>query len=326
MAKARHRPRIGLALGSGSARGWAHIGIIDSLVKAGIEPDIVCGTSIGALVGAAYVTGQLTRLREWAEAITWREIVGLLDIRLTGGGLIDGRLIVEFLAGLGISGPIEATAKTFAAIATDLETGREIWLREGPITQAVRASISLPGIFSPARMDNRWLVDGGLVNPVPVSLCRALGADIIIAVNLNGELVGRHLVMQSEESDSGEFATVRGELINNLMVHLPHGIKDQVANIAPRLLRTSAATPSYFDVLSSSLDIMQDQITRTRLAGEPPHIMMLPRLRDIGLMEFNRAHEAIAEGRLCFEQAVPSLKIYFPAFAAPQKNIRTTDS
>lgn len=326
MSKAHRRPRIGLALGSGSARGWAHIGIIESLVKAGIEPGIVCGTSIGALVGAAYVTGQLARLREWAEAISWREIVGLLDVRLSGGGLIDGRLIVEFLAGLGIAGPIESLPKTYAAIATDLETGREIWLQEGAINQAVRASISLPGIFSPAQLDNRWLVDGGLVNPVPVSLCRALGADIIIAVNLNGDLVGRHFVARSDEADSSETTGIRNEMINRLVAHLPLGFKDQVANIAPRLLHASPSTPGYFDVLSSSIDIMQDQITRTRLAGDPPHIMMLPRLRDIGLMEFNRAHEAIAEGRVCFEQAVPSLKIYFPAFNAARKDIRTTDS
>jgi NTE family protein len=185
------RPRIGLALGSGSARGWAHIGVIDALAEAGIQPDIVCGTSIGALVGAAYVAGRLTDLRQWAEAATWREIIGLMDVRFSGGGLIDGKEVVEFLRRLGIGAPIENYAKVYAAIATDLATGREIWLQSGPIHEAVRASIALPAIFSPARNNDKWLVDGGLSNPVPVSVCRALGAEMIIAVNLNGDLLGR---------------------------------------------------------------------------------------------------------------------------------------
>jgi NTE family protein len=156
------RPRIGLALGSGSARGWSHIGIIESLIEAGIEPAIVCGTSIYSLVGAAYIAGRLGELRQWAVTATGREVVGLIDVRLSGGGLIDGKLIVAFLRGLGVTETIESYAKAYAAIATDLVTGREIWLQSGPIDEAVRASISLPGIFSPARIGDKWLVDGGL--------------------------------------------------------------------------------------------------------------------------------------------------------------------
>ena len=185
------RPRIGLALGSGSARGWAHIGVIDSLTEAGIVPDVVCGASMGALVGAAHVAGKLTELRQWAQSATWRTIARLTDLRLSGGGLISGRQVVAFLQSLGISEPIESYATHYAAIATDMATGREIWLQSGPIHEAVRASIALPGILSPARIDGKWLLDGGLSNPIPVSVCRALGADVIIAVNLNGELVGR---------------------------------------------------------------------------------------------------------------------------------------
>ena len=153
-------------LGSGSARGWAHIGAIDALTDAGIQPDIVCGTSIGALVGAAYVAGRLTDLRQWAEAATWREIIGLMDVRFSGGGLIDGKEVVEFLRRLGIGAPIESYAKDYAAIATDIAAGREIWLQSGPIHEAVRASIALPAIFSPARINDKWLMDGGLSNPV----------------------------------------------------------------------------------------------------------------------------------------------------------------
>lgn len=303
------RSRIGLALGSGSARGWSHIGVIEALQEAGIRPDVVCGASIGALVGAAYVADRLHALKDFAESVTWREIVGLLDVRVTGGGLISGKQIVELLRRLKIDAPIESYATPYAAIATDLESGREVWLREGPIEDAVRASISLPGIFSPVSNADRWLVDGGLVNPVPVSTCRALGADIVLAVNLNGDLVGR---FDSEPVKRTSFGSMSAspEFVRKLLSQIPPGIREQASAIAPKLLRSAPANPGYFDVLTSAINVMQDQITRARLAGEPPHVMLVPRLRAIGLLEFNRAKEAIAEGRACVEQALPALRRY----------------
>lgn len=304
------RPRIGLALGSGSARGWAHIGVIDALAEAGIEPDIVVGTSIGSLVGAAYVAGQLPALREWTMAATWREIAGLMDVRLSGGGLIEGKQAVAFLQRLDIAGPIENYGKTYAAVATDLVTGREVWLQSGPIAEAVRASIALPGIFSPARVGEQWLVDGGLTNPVPVSVCRALGADVIIAVNLNGDLVGRRLESEPGLSALAVPTPVPNETLERILRQLPQPIREQATQMIPRLLSRGPSTPGYFDVIANSINIMQDQITRTRLAGEPPHVMLVPRLRDIGLLEFNRAPEAIAEGRACIEHALPMLRRY----------------
>jgi len=302
------RPRIGLALGSGSARGWSHIGIIDALTEAGVEPDIICGTSMGAFVGGTYVAGRLNELRQWAEAATWREVAGLLDVRLAGGGLISGKLIVDLLHQFGMTGAIESYPKRYAAIATDLVTGREIWLQEGPIDQAVRASIALPGIFSPARIGDRWLVDGGLSNPVPVSLCRAMGADVIIAVNLNSDLLGRRFQSEPKPPAGTEQPSLPSEFVSGLLAQLPRGLREQAAMIAPRLLQHEPASLGYFEVLANSINIMQDHITRARLAGEPPHVMLLPHLRQISLMEFNRAREAIAEGRLCVEQALPMIK------------------
>jgi NTE family protein len=302
------RPLIGLALGSGSARGWSHIGVIDGLIEAGIEPIIVCGTSIGSFVGAAYVAGRLNELRQWAEAATWREIVGLLDVRLTGGGLISGKLIVDLLHQFGMTSAIESYPKRYAAVATDLVTGREIWLQDGPIDQAIRASIALPGIFGPARIGDQWLVDGGLSNPVPVSVCRAMGADVIIAVNLNGDLVGRRFQTEIDAPAATTQSPMPGELVSRLLQRLPTGLREQAASIVPRLLQHEPASLGYFDVLANSINIMQDHITRARLAGEPPHVMLLPRLQHITLMEFNRAKEAIAEGRLCVEQALPMIR------------------
>ena len=228
-------PRIGLALGSGSARGWSHIGVIELLAEAGIEADIVCGTSMGSLVGAAYVAGRLPELRQWAMAATWREIAGLMDIRLSGGGLISGKQVVSFLRGLGIEAPIESYAKRYAAVATDLVSGREIWLKFGPIHEAVRASIALPGILTPARIGDKWLVDGGLSNPVPVSVCRALGAEVIIAVNLNGDLLGRRFAGEPE-AEPALSPRLPSDFLNRVLRGLPAPLREQAAEIAPRLL------------------------------------------------------------------------------------------
>ncbi len=302
-------PRIGLALGSGSARGWSHIGVIDALAEAGIEADIVCGTSIGSLVGAAYVAGRLGELRRWAEMASWRDIVPLMDIHLSGGGVIDGNELVKWLKALGIDGAIEGYAKRYAAIATDLATGREIWFERGPILEAVRASIALPGILSPVKINEKWLVDGGLSNPVPVSTCRALGADLIIAVNLNGDLLGRRFASEPPPEATMPYP-LPNEILAGLLKQLPPVLRDQASQIIKRLLPQRPSTPGYFQVLANSINIMQDYVTRARLAGEPPHVMLAPRLRDIGLMEYNRAAEAIAEGRYCVEQAMPILRHY----------------
>ena len=273
------------------------------MLEAGIEPDIVCGSSIGSLVGAAYVAGRLTELRQWAESATWREIVGLMDVRLSDGGLIDGKQVVEFLRGLGIGETIESYPRQYAAVATDLVAGREIWLRSGPIHEAVRASIALPGIFSPARLGGKWLVDGGLSNPVPVSVCRALGAEVIIAVNLNGDLLGRRFESEPAPTATSRFSS---DFLGRVLNQLPATLREQASQIAPRLLPREPTAPGYFDVPANSINTMQDHITRARLAGEPPHVMLVPRLREIGLMEFNRAAEAIAEGRASVQQALPA--------------------
>jgi NTE family protein len=189
-SRATRAPRIGLALGSGSARGWSHIGVLRVLEKAGISPSVVCGTSVGALVGAAYAAGELERLEAWVRTLTWQKVVGFLDLRF-GGGLITGTRLFDFFRA-GFTDPgIAALPRRYGAVATELATGREVWLREGSVLDAVRASVALPGLFTAFEQDGRLLVDGGLVNPVPVSLCRALGADVVIAVDLNWDLLGR---------------------------------------------------------------------------------------------------------------------------------------
>ncbi len=298
-------PRIGLVLGSGAARGWAHIGVIEALRAAAIEPQIVCGCSMGALVGAAYVTDALPALKVFAEALKVGGVLKLLDVSLSGGGLINGARIVELLGELGVKTPIEACAKPFAAVATNLETGREVWLREGPIEDAVRASISIPGIFNPMRLGTAWLGDGALVNPVPVSLCRALDAEIIIAVHVNSAGLVRFGAPAKAVADD---KPAGADFPNRLLAQVAPTVRAQASDIISRLFPPPTVAPGYFEVFFNAINIMEDQITRSRLAGEPPDLLLMPKLDHIGPLEFQRASEAIAEGRACMEQAMPALK------------------
>ena len=285
--------KIGLALGSGSARGWAHIGVIRALEENGIKPDIVAGCSIGALVGAAYRGGNLDTLEKWVRKLTFWDVVRLLDVRMMGG-LIEGASLMASFEDKLKDINIEELPAPFAAVATDLANGREVWLQEGPLPTAVRASIALPGLFSPVRMDDRWLVDGGLTNPVPVSLCRAMGADVIIAVNLNSDIVGRHL--KSSEERSKEIKDEERDLFNQLLSKLNSGILESKLARWAKEKQHGDSAPGLFEVMASSINIMQDRITKSRMAGDPPDVLLSPRLGKLGLLEFDRADEAIAEG------------------------------
>lgn len=300
------KPVIALALGSGGARGWAHIGVIEVLTEAGIKPDIICGTSMGALVGAVHASGQLEALRDWAVGADWRVVASMVDVGMRAGGLVDGVRIVNWLAGLGLAETIEDLPLPFGAVATDISTGREIWLRSGKLTQAVRASIGMPGVFSPVSLDGRWLSDGGLVNPVPVSLARAMGADFIIAVNLNEDVLGRRLVHAAIDEAAVAEAPVKPAGFIDMVQAIPASVQAGMANL--RLFGSAPGTPAYFDVLANAIDIMQDHITRSRLAGEPPHVMVLPRVVDLEVMDFHRAKEAIAEGRAAAERVIPIIE------------------
>jgi len=295
------RPKIGVALGSGAARGWAEIGVLEGLAALGVVPEVVSGTSIGALVGAAFVTGKLAALKTRMTNFSRRDVAAMFDLHLTTGGLIEGRRVEKFLDSLGIAGSVEARGARYAAVATDLASGREIWLQHGPIVHAVRASIGMPGVFSPTRHDDRWLIDGGLVNPVPVSLARALGADIVIAVDLNSELVGRRFSGSGIDVTAAPTAPV-------VPAQTPQWLMDAVGPILQRVLQAGLDYPSYFEVLANSLNIMQDRITRTRLAGDPPDVLLCPRLGEFSWLDFHRANEAIAEGSACVQAAEPMIR------------------
>ncbi len=301
---------IGLALGSGSARGWAHIGVIQALAEMGIEPDVVAGSSVGAFIGASYASNQIDNLEKWACTLSWREILNYIDLSVLGGGFIHGEKLLEVARNYVQFDTIEAMPRRFAAVATDLHSGQEVWFQDGPVLDAVRASVALPGVFTPFRMHERWLVDGGLSNPVPVSVCRAMGADVVIAVNLNGDIVGKHL--RHDDRPEQNAAEVHEQhalaLWDRVSAQLKNSLHEHKEILLSRLFGENADSPGLLDVLASSINIMQDRITRARMAGDPPDIILAPRLSHMGLMEFDQARLAIEEGRACVARMQPALE------------------
>jgi NTE family protein len=302
---AKRRPVIGLALGGGSARGFAHIGILKTLLAHGIVPDVVVGTSIGSVVAGAYVTGHLDKIEEWARSLQPRNVFGYLDIRLNGSGLIGGtRLAAELEAVMG-SVQIEDLPVKYAAVATEVRTGHEIWLTHGRMVEAMRASYALPGIFSPVLVGDRWLVDGALVNPVPVSVARAFGAEIVIAANVSSDVFAHGTtvyahgpsVVTPEPSAEEPEAPKRG--LRRLF---------SAERAMKREFFGSATRPGISSVMVDAFNIMQDRITRARLAGDPPDILISPRVGQIGWFDFHRADELIAHGARAAERAIDSLQ------------------
>ena len=301
------KPKIGLALGSGAARGWSHVGVIRELEDMGIKPDIITGASVGAVVGGAYAAGKIDDFEEWIRSLGRVDIIRLLDAKMSGGGFLQGKSLMGAISKQMGDPNIEDLDIQYACVATGLRTGREIWIREGSLLDACRASIALPGMFAPARNeDGELMLDGGLVNPVPVSLARAMGADIVIAVNLNGDLVGQHFNERSSKGDKASEEESERELarleaqdstIAKWAAKLKAGLGIRLDSYISSLRKSETPDPGLFDVMAGSIDIMQDRITRSRMAGDPPDVHIAPKLNHIGLMEFDRAEEAIEGGR-----------------------------
>lgn len=301
-AAAMSGPRLGLALGSGSARGWAHIGVIHALAERGLRPAVVAGASVGALVSAAYASGRLQALEDWVCTLTQLDVWRLVDATFLGGGVMSGnRLMTAIAARIGDM-HIEELPVAFGAVATDLYTGEEIWLRAGPVMQAVRASSGLPGVFVPTWHQDRWLVDGGIVNPVPVTLCRALGAEVVIAVDLSRSVTRPAMRADATIAPPRTPAVPSSE--GNAILKRWSGLVDGLVES----FRSKRDEPGLFEVMTSAVNIMQDRITRSRLALDPPELVLHPELHDFQLMDFHRAAAAIAAGRACVDRAAVRLQ------------------
>jgi NTE family protein len=309
------RPVIGLALGGGAARGFAHIGVMRTLINHGIVPNVVVGTSIGAVVGGAYAAGHLDTLEDWARGLQVRNILGYLDIRLNGSGLIGGeKLAAQLSASMGDT-MIEDLPLKFATVATEVRTGHEIWLTHGRLVDAMRASYALPGIFQPILVGDRWLVDGALVNPVPVSAARALGAEIVIAANLSSDIFTHSTTIYAH-----------GALPPQPVVETEVEAKPPTRGLRKlfspertmkREFFGGGGRPGISSVMVDAFNIMQDRITRARLAGDPPDMLITPRVGQIGWFDFHRAADLIEHGARATERALDSIQEAIDMLAPP---------
>ena len=312
------KDKFALALGGGAARGWAHIGVLRVLAEAGLTPGIVVGTSIGAIVGGHFAGGRLDQLEDFARGLTRRRVFGYLDLSVSGSGLIAGqRLFDKFddhLSGL----KIENLSTRFAAIATDLAGGHEIWLRHGYVNDAVRASSAIPGIVRPVKLNGRWLIDGCLVNPIPVSVCRALGARTVIAINLTSEF-GRSGILVDDTIEEAETESVAEEI-----APITRWNGRGALQLLHRQLfgHQKEAAPGITSVILNSFSIFHDRIARARLMGDPPDLLIAPDLGHIGVLDFHRADEMIAAGRAAIEPHLPIIERYVSEpTSAPQTRL-----
>ena len=299
----KYNSYFGVALGSGSARGFAHIGVLKALKEMNVYPQVISGSSVGAFVGGAYISSHLESLEQWVCQLNWKDVFGFFDFSFSGGGIIMGERFSRFMAEYLGKKNIQDFEIRFGAVSTELATGRGVWFQEGLLHDAVRASMSLPGLFAPVRINNQMLADGGIVNPVPVSICRAMGARTVLAVNLNNDVVGKHFVNKpktipfkwsADISESDE-----NDLQNPLKQRLIKGLKQSMHAVFPNRSEQKVKPPNMFDILASSVNIMQDRITRSRMAIDPPDILMEPCLSHVGWLEYYRAKECIQEGYDC---------------------------
>lgn len=295
------RPSIGLALGGGVARGWAHIGAVRRLEELGVRPDIIAGTSVGALVGGFWLAGKLDALETWARNLTKTRMLTYFDVMLGGSGIMGGKRLEKAMHRYLPQTNIEDLPQKFVAVTSELATGHEIWLMEGDLANAIQAAYALPGIFPPRAVEGRWLIDGALVNPLPVSACRALGARIVIAVGLHADAFGRGVIQRKERfsqlADDGGAdleAASRGGIAERLMLR--------------RLFHATDNAPGLGSVMLAAFNILMDRATRSRLAGDPPDVLMTPQVGHIPLLDFDKADELIELGRAAVDFHRPQLE------------------
>lgn len=299
------KPTIGIALGGGAARGWAHIGVLKALAEQGVVPDVVSGASVGSLVGAAFAAGRLDALEKWVRGLNRLDVLKLLDARWKGS-MIEGNRVMQAIETILTDREIRDLPKPFGAVATDLATGRAIWLRQGSMIDAIRASSAMPVIMAPKKLDEMWLLDGGLVDPVPVTLCRLLGADIVIAVNLTAY---RHRSPGARPAPAKP-AQAEEQTYTERLQRFVYDLFD-----ADDAEDGDDPEPALLDIVSASINIMQERISRSRLAGDPPDVQITPQLQGIGLMDFHLARQAIELGYDATSERAAELSRIRPAEA-----------
>ncbi|MEO1152074.1 MAG: patatin-like phospholipase family protein [Pseudomonadota bacterium] len=295
-------PGLGLALGGGVARGWAHIGVLRRLDELGIRPATICGTSVGALVAGFWLAGHLDDLEAWTRSLNKRRLLSYLDVMLNGAGLIGGKRLEKTLHRYLPDMAIEDLPLPCVVVTTELATGHEIWLRQGNLAEAIQAAYALPGIFPPRMIDGRWLMDGALVNPLPVSVCRALNARIVIGVGLHAGAFQAQAKAKREK-----YASTDDLSKTEPAPRIPGGFARN-AVFARLAARPSVATPGLGEVMFSSFNILMDRTTRSRLAADPADVLITPDVSHVPLIAFEEADALIALGRKSVDDSLEAIE------------------
>ncbi|MGQ9866261.1 MAG: patatin-like phospholipase family protein [Pseudanabaenaceae cyanobacterium] len=309
--------KLGIALGSGGARGWAHIGVLRALAQAEIPVHCVAGASIGALVGGVYAAGGLQDLATFARNLTWRDVVSYFDVVFPRSGLLDGNRIYELLSEQTRHLTIEECPIPFACVATDLGTGTEVCFRTGSLVDAIRASISIPGVFTPFPKDGVYLTDGGIVNPVPVSLLAEMDAEVTLAVNLNARsalpAANPSAPAAAEAAEEAELTAEEGEpsLLQQWRQTYASWQETLQSTVQAKLeawLPSPTAEPTIFETIGATLNLMEQQIAQARLAECPPDWLLEPDLQTVGIFDFHCAADLMRAGYRATQTVLPQLR------------------
>jgi len=305
------RKTVGLVLGSGASRGWAHIGAIEALQEEEIPIDYVVGCSVGSFVGAVYASGSLKALKEFVLKMNGKKVFSYFDVVFPRSGVLNGtRRLKELYSMHTPAADFSDLNIPLLMVATDLATGKKVVLKSGSILEALRATMSVPGLFAPVKIKNRWLVDGGLVDPVPVGVARALEADVVLAVDLNGEFVSRRKAGQRTRSTgkkTDELRTYKNELAGKLAAFYETA-GGSFAGKINEIIKRESATPDIIETVMTSINIMQERITRINLAVEPPDVLVQPHLRHLKMLDFDQVENTIAEGHAVVKEKINEIK------------------
>jgi NTE family protein len=305
------RKTVGLVLGSGSSRGWAHIGVIEALEEENVPIDYIAGCSIGSYVGAIYASGSLQSLKEFVLRMDGKKVFSYFDIVFPRAGFLNGTKRLKELYSMHTDAADFSDLKIpLMVVATDLETGKKVVLKSGSILHALRATMSIPGLFAPVKVKDRWLVDGGLVDPVPVGVARALEADVVIAVDLNSGIVsGKKRTRQSRRAakKTDDPQAYKSELFKKLSAYYETaGIN--VADKINEMLRRESSVPDIIETVMTSINIMQERITLINLAVEPPDVLIQPHLGQLKMMDFDQVEHTIEEGYVGVKDKIEVIK------------------
>jgi len=305
------RKTVGLVLGSGSSRGWAHIGVIEALEEEKIPIDYVAGCSIGSYVGAVYASGSLKSLKEFVLRMDGKKIFSYFDVVFPRSGVLNGTKRLKELFSMHTNAADFSELKIpLMMVATDLATGIKVVLKSGSILTALRATMSIPGLFAPVKVKDRWLVDGGLVDPVPVGVARAMEADVVIAVDLNSGVVSNKKQRRQTPrtvKNTGDPPAYKSELFRKLATYYETA-EISFANKIGEMLKRESSTPDIIETVMTSINIMQERITGINLAVEPPDVLIQPRLGQLKMLDFDQVEHTIEEGYAGVKDKIEEIK------------------